>query len=90
VIEVTDTGIGIKPEDMPRLFQEFVQLETTQAQKHEGTGLGLALSKRLVELHGGRIWAESEGERQGSTFTVLLPFAGPGPRAEAALTDLQR
>jgi len=77
VIEVTDTGVGIKPEDLPRLFQEFVQLETTQAQKHEGTGLGLALSKRLVELHGGRIWAASDGEGRGSTFTVVLPFAGP-------------
>jgi signal transduction histidine kinase/putative methionine-R-sulfoxide reductase with GAF domain len=74
VIEVTDTGVGIKPEDMPRLFQEFVQLETTQAQRHEGTGLGLALTKRLVELHGGRIWATSGGEGCGSTFTVLLPF----------------
>ncbi len=78
VIEVTDTGVGIRPEDMPKLFQEFVQLETTQAQRHEGTGLGLALTKRLVELHGGRIWAESEGERRGSTFTVVLPFVGPG------------
>ena len=75
---MTDTGVGIRPEDLPRLFQEFVQLETTQAQRHEGTGLGLALSKRLVELHGGRIWAESEGEGRGSTFTVVLPFAGPG------------
>ncbi len=73
-ITVTDTGIGIRAEDLPRLFQEFVQLETTQAQKHEGTGLGLALTKRLVELHGGRIRAESEGEGRGSTFTILLPF----------------
>jgi len=76
-IRVTDTGVGIKAEDLPRLFQEFVQLETTQAQKHEGTGLGLALTKRLVEMHGGRIRAESEGEGKGSTFTVLLPFGGP-------------
>jgi signal transduction histidine kinase len=76
-LRVTDTGVGIKPEDMPRLFQEFVQLETTQAQRDEGTGLGLALTKRLVELHGGRICAASEGEGCGSTFTVLLPFAGP-------------
>jgi signal transduction histidine kinase/putative methionine-R-sulfoxide reductase with GAF domain len=76
-IRVTDTGVGIKAEDLPRLFQEFVQLETTQAQKHEGTGLGLALTRRLVEMHGGRIRAESEGEGKGSTFTVLLPFGGP-------------
>jgi len=82
-IRVTDTGAGIKPADMPRLFQEFVQLETTQAQKHEGSGLGLALTKRLVELHGGRIWAASEGEGRGSTFTVVLPFSRPGAPAEA-------
>jgi PAS domain S-box-containing protein len=83
-IRVADTGVGIRPEDLPRLFQEFVQLETTQAQKHEGTGLGLALTRRLVELHGGRIWAESAGEGKGSTFTIRLPFAGPGDRGEEA------
>jgi PAS domain S-box-containing protein len=82
-IAVTDTGVGIRPQDLPKLFQEFVQLETTQAQKHEGTGLGLALTKRFVELHGGRIWAESNGEGRGSTFTVVLPFSGPGAPAEA-------
>ncbi|MBI4839573.1 MAG: response regulator [candidate division NC10 bacterium] len=80
---MTDTGIGIKSEDLPRLFQEFAQLETTRAQKHEGTGLGLALTKRLVELHGGRILAESAGEGRGSTFTFVLPFIGPGAPAEA-------
>jgi PAS domain S-box-containing protein len=77
VIEVTDTGVGIRPEDMPRLFLEFNQLETTQAERHEGTGLGLALTRRLVEMHGGRIWAESEGEGKGSTFMVVLPFDRP-------------
>ena len=77
-ISVRDTGVGIKAEDLPRLFHEFVQLETTQAQRHEGSGLGLALTKKLVELHDGRIWAESAGEGQGSTFTVVLPIAGPG------------
>ena len=62
---MTDTGLGIRAEDIPKLFREFTQLETTRAQQHEGTGLGLALTKRLVELHGGRIWAESEGRRAG-------------------------
>jgi len=76
-IAVTDTGPGIRAEDLPKLFGEFVQLETTRAQRHEGAGLGLALTRRLVELHGGRVWAESEGEGKGSTFTVLLPLAGP-------------
>ena len=75
---MTDTGAGIRPEDLPRLFQEFVQLETTQKHRHEGSGLGLGLTKRLVEMHGGRIWAESEGEGHGSTFTVHLSFGGPG------------
>ena len=75
-VRVTDTGIGIKAEDMPRLFQEFVQLEATASKRHQGTGLGLALTKRLVELHGGRIWVESEGEGRGSTFTFVLPLAG--------------
>ncbi len=77
-LAVTDTGVGIRAEDLPKLFQNFTQLETTRAQAQEGTGLGLALSKRLVELHGGRIWAESPGEGRGSTFTVRMPFAGPG------------
>ena len=49
----------------------------------EVTDLGLALSKRLVELHGGRVWAEPKGEGRGSTFTVVLPFSGPGAPAEA-------
>jgi len=77
-VRVEDTGIGIKAEDLPRLFTVFTQLEAPATKEHEGTGLGLALSKRLVELHGGRIWAESEGEGRGSTFTVLLPFSGHG------------
>ena len=81
-IAVTDTGAGIRAEDLPKLFQEFVQLETTHAQKHEGTGLGLALTKKLVELHGGRIWAQSDGEGCGSTFTVLLPFGETVKREE--------
>jgi len=83
-LRVTDTGIGIKAEDVPRLFQEFVQLEAAGTKPQEGTGLGLALTKRLVELHGGRIWAESAGEGQGSAFTVLLPFAGPREGSDAS------
>ncbi|MBZ0155495.1 MAG: GAF domain-containing protein [Alphaproteobacteria bacterium] len=71
-VSVSDTGIGIRPEDMHRLFQEFSQLESSSSKHYEGTGLGLALTKRLVELHGGRIWAESEPGR-GSIFTFILP-----------------
>ena len=72
VISVEDTGIGIRPEDMPKLFKEFSQIESGYSKTYEGTGLGLALTKRLVELHGGEIWVESKiGE--GSTFTFVIP-----------------
>jgi len=76
-ISVADTGIGIKPEEFPNLFQSFTQLESALAKGHQGTGLGLALTKRLVELHGGQIEAASRGEGQGSTFTVRLPLTPP-------------
>jgi len=70
---VRDTGIGIKSEDMPRLFQEFEQLESRNTRRYEGTGLGLALTKRFVELQGGTISVDSEFGR-GSTFSVVLPY----------------
>ena len=70
-ISVTDTGPGIAPEDLERIFEEFQQTDIG-ADEREGTGLGLALSKRLVELHGGRIWVDSEPGK-GSTFTFTLP-----------------
>jgi PAS domain S-box-containing protein len=72
-LSVTDTGIGIRREDLSRLFQQFTQLESAYTKRHAGSGMGLALTRRLVELHGGRIWAESDGEGQGSTFRVVLP-----------------
>lgn len=74
VIEITveDTGIGIKPEDMNKLFKEFSQLETPYEKRYEGTGLGLALTKKFVELHGGKIWAESEYGK-GSRFSFVIP-----------------
>ncbi len=72
MFSVRDTGIGIKKEDMQKLFQEFVQLDSGISRKYEGTGLGLVITKQLVELHGGKIMVESEyGE--GSVFTFLLP-----------------
>lgn len=71
-ITVEDTGIGIKPEDMERLFKEFAQLESPYTKKYEGTGLGLALTKKLVELHGGRIRVESEFGK-GSRFIFVIP-----------------
>jgi PAS domain S-box-containing protein len=74
-ISVADTGIGIKEEDFPRLFQKFEQLDSGISRKYNGAGLGLAITKQLVELHGGKIMVESKyGE--GSTFTFLLPIDG--------------
>jgi protein-histidine pros-kinase len=72
VLAVADTGIGIRAEDLPRLFREFEQLESGASRRYEGTGLGLALTRRLVELHGGTIAVASEPGR-GSTFTVTCP-----------------
>jgi signal transduction histidine kinase len=72
-ISVTDTGIGIKAEDRPKLFQEFSQVESVYTRKYEGTGLGLALTKKLVELHGGEIWVESEFGK-GSRFAFTIPI----------------
>jgi len=77
-ISVADTGIGIVPEDIPKLFSEFTQLENAYTKQHEGTGLGLALTKRLVELHNGRIWVESEPGK-GSRFTFTIPVKQVSP-----------
>jgi signal transduction histidine kinase/DNA-binding response OmpR family regulator len=74
-VEVADTGVGIRAEDLPRLFREFERMEEAGSAKIEGTGLGLALTKRLVELHGGAIYVESK-HKQGSKFTVSLPAFG--------------
>ena len=72
-VQVQDTGIGISLDDQDKLFQEFSQLDSSLTKMHQGTGLGLALSKRFVELHNGQIWVESSlGE--GSTFVFTLPF----------------
>lgn len=77
-ISVTDTGIGISDDDQKKIFTEFQQLESSYTRKYEGTGVGLALSRKLVEMHGGRIWVESKlGE--GSKFTFSLPTI-PGRR----------
>ena len=72
-VSVTDTGIGIATDDHERIFNAFEQVEGSKSRKYEGTGLGLSLTKKLVELHGGKIWVESDGLEKGSTFRFVIP-----------------
>ncbi len=74
IISVIDSGIGLKPEDRDRIFYTFEQAHSSQPGQEQGTGLGLTLSRRLIELHGGRIWVESDGLGKGCTFRFSLPF----------------
>ncbi len=74
-ISVSDTGSGISPEFLPFVFERFRQADSSSTRRYGGLGLGLSLVKHLVELHGGRVRAESPGDGQGSTFTVELPVA---------------
>jgi PAS domain S-box-containing protein len=75
-IMVHDTGIGIRREMLPYLFERFRQADSSASRDHAGLGIGLAIVKHLVELHGGSVYAESQGEGSGATFTVELPLAG--------------
>ena len=72
-ISVEDTGIGIAKEDLERIFNPFEQADGLSSRSYKGTGLGLSLAKQLVELHKGRIWAESKGKGKGSTFRFVIP-----------------
>jgi len=82
LITVKDTGIGIPLEKLDDIFQEFTQVDTSTTRKVGGTGLGLPISRRLIEMHGGRLWAESTGvPGEGSTFFVELPV-------EARITEV--
>ena len=96
VIAVTDEGVGIKQDDLNRIFNPFVQVSETQGQSDGGLGVGLTLVKALVEEHGGRVEAFSEGHGTGSTFRVWLPavdassdsqFAAPEPVTRIAKTN---
>jgi len=70
---VLDQGIGIAPEDLPRIWERFYRVDNSNTRRIGGTGLGLSITKALVELHGGRIWVESEGRGRGSRFCFTLP-----------------
>jgi PAS domain S-box-containing protein len=74
LISVRDSGIGIRDSDTSRIFQAFEQVDSTLSRRHQGTGLGLALSRNFIEMQGGRIWAESEGVGKGSTFVFTIPL----------------
>lgn len=80
-VAVADTGIGIAPEDASKVFEDFGQVDGSTTRKHDGTGLGVPLSKRLVELHGGQMWLESH-VGLGSTFYFTLPLAPQTSRVE--------
>ncbi|MFN9763062.1 MAG: PAS domain S-box protein [Pseudanabaena sp.] len=91
VFQIVDTGIGIAPNDLQRLFQPFVQIDSALNRQYEGTGLGLALVKQIVELHGGQVTAESEVGK-GSCFTFALPYVPSQPiasKSKPTSTDLQ-
>jgi PAS domain S-box-containing protein len=85
LVTVADSGVGVPEHEMPRLFERFHRIENTRARSHEGSGIGLALVKELVALHGGTITASST-EGEGTEFTIALPL-GRGHLADDALTD---
>ncbi|NTW01036.1 MAG: PAS domain S-box protein [Oscillochloris sp.] len=86
IFSVEDTGIGIAAEDMERLFQPFTQLDASLARQHEGTGLGLALVRRLTDILGGSVQVASNGHGQGSRFTVTLPWSHPPQAVDQQFT----
>jgi signal transduction histidine kinase len=74
-LRVVDTGQGISPVFLPHVFERFSQADGATSRRHTGLGLGLAIVRQLVELHGGTVHAASEGEGRGATFTVRLPIS---------------
>lgn len=76
-VDVKDAGIGIPPRDLERIFQRFYRVDKARSRDKGGTGLGLAIARQIIDRLGGRIWASSEGEGKGSTFSFTLPVAAP-------------
>jgi signal transduction histidine kinase len=89
-ISVSDTGVGIHPEFVPYVFDRFRQEDSTLTRSYGGLGLGLALVRHLIELHGGSVEAASEGEHRGATFTVRLPCTRPGESYEHSRVRTRR
>ena len=77
IISVNDSGIGLSEDNLVRIFRPFDQADNSPSRNYGGTGLGLSITRQLVELHGGKIWAESNGKEKGSTFNFILPCEGP-------------
>jgi signal transduction histidine kinase len=86
-ISVADTGCGIPPEQVERIFDRFAQVDDSATRQHEGTGIGLSLVKELVELHGGKVWAESAGLGHGTTVNVVLPLGEADASDEEPLLE---
>ncbi len=86
-IAVTDTGIGIPADQLDRIFDEFYQVEDALTRSEGGLGLGLTLARKLIQLHNGRIWAESDGTDTGTRVVIELPRA---PHASPLRTSAQR
>ena len=74
-LQIRDRGIGIPPDKLEKIFDQFYQVEDHMTRRYGGLGLGLSIAQVLVKLHNGRIWAESDGLGTGATFSVLLPLS---------------
>jgi signal transduction histidine kinase len=84
---VRDTGIGIPQDQLQRVFDRFAQVDMSEARQHEGTGIGLSLVKELTDLHGGRVWAESDGVGHGTSMHVWLPLGESDSEEDEALLE---
>jgi PAS domain S-box-containing protein len=89
VVQVRDTGIGISPELLPRVFEPFTQAKQSLDRSQGGLGIGLGLVRKIIDLHGGEVTAESDGPGKGSMFTIRLPVGTPAPQSAPSAADLR-